>query len=220
MSQPRRSLRLKPTITTTARMIRMGRAGSKKVESASSPGRVGQQSRFYMMDVDSPAQHNDYLDDGDPADDPLVEEMSGTARHAGYRQLCLQLNDIHILNPSIPLPATIKIHRTQFTQIVSKMPQLPSDTVASAIRELEELGLQSTENDVADFWRNYIFPKSSESLPAVLTTKAGMRMARHLLPQLPTAPFPVQQPQPDLLYGYSFEAFTRIQLGTLISLYR
>ena len=145
--------------------------------------------------------------------------MEGTAHHAGYRQLCLQLNDIHILNPSIPLPATIKIHRTQFTQIVSKMPQLPSDTVASAIRELEELGLQSTENDVADFWRKYIFPKSSESLLAGLTTKAGIHMARHLLPKLPTAPFPVQQPRPDLLYGYSFEAFTRIQLGMLISLY-
>jgi len=51
MSQPRRSLRLKPTITTTAGMIQMGRAGSKKVESAPSPGRVGQQSRFHMMDV-------------------------------------------------------------------------------------------------------------------------------------------------------------------------
>jgi hypothetical protein len=52
--------------------------------------------------------------------------------------------------------------------------------------------------------------------------KAGTHMDRYLLPVpwVPeAAPFPVQQPWPDLLYGYLAGIFTTRQIGTLVSLY-
>jgi len=51
--------------------------------------------------------------------------------------------------------------------------------------------------------------------------KAGTHMDRYLLPlpQVPEAPFSVQQPRPDLLYGYLARIFTTRQISTIVSLY-
>ena len=153
-------------------------------------------------------------------DDSLTDNsdsMTGV-RDRAYRTHCLVQNYIFIQNPLTRLPNAIQTHRTNFSHTMSRMPKLPCKTVESALQELEELGLGCNEDSVVDFWRTNIFPRNRD-LTAPLVVMAGIHMDRHLLPDHPEAPAPVQQPRPDLLYGYLVTAFTNKQYSTLASLF-
>ncbi|KAK4194680.1 hypothetical protein QBC40DRAFT_187543 [Triangularia verruculosa] len=146
--------------------------------------------------------------------------MEGTVRHAGYRSNCLESNNIHIQDPSIPLLPAIKLHWTRLSHLAPKTPKPPPDTVALAISELEKLGLECTEPKVVGFLGKHIFPGVwGGPLAQGLASRAAAPMDRHLLPRHPAAQSQVQQPWPDILYGYSEAAFTPEQRQTLKPLY-
>lgn len=143
--------------------------------------------------------------------------MEGTVRHAGYRIHCLEGNKIRFRHPSDPLPDAIAACFQQIGHVVYDVPEWTLDQATSAVHELDTLGLQCYESQVASFFRKYVF---LEGEAVGLKASVGMPMARHLLPRLTTAIFSVSRPRPDLVYGYGAEpAFTSAQLLVLQGLH-
>ncbi|KAK0701178.1 hypothetical protein B0T21DRAFT_300687 [Apiosordaria backusii] len=144
--------------------------------------------------------------------------MEGTVRNPGYRMNCLQDNKILFRHPSDPLPGAVAACFQQMVQAVPDAPRWTLDQSIAAVYELDALGrLQCYESQVANFFRKYVFLEGED---VGLKELFGMPMARHLLPCLPTARFPVSQPRPDLLYGYARQpVFTSAQLLILKELH-
>ncbi|KAK5652706.1 hypothetical protein OQA88_10300 [Cercophora sp. LCS_1] len=143
----------------------------------------------------------------------LRGDMEGTVRHAGYRMDCLEGNNIHFRHPSDPLPDTVAACLQQMVHTAHNAPGCTPDQSASAVHELDALGLQCYESQVACFFHKHVF-LGSEAVG--LEASVGVNVARHLLPCLPAARFPISQPRPDLFYGYARKpTFTQAQLLVL-----
>ncbi|KAK4444011.1 hypothetical protein QBC34DRAFT_335858, partial [Podospora aff. communis PSN243] len=127
---------------------------------------------------------------------------------------CLECNKIRFRHPSDPIPSDVA---TCVHQLAHNKRGWTLDQYILAVHELDALGLQCYESQVAGFFRKHIF---GECEALGLKASVGLPMARHLLPRLPTAVFPVSQPRPDLVYGYATgPVFTSAQLLALQGLH-
>lgn len=214
--QPRRSLRL-------ARRRKKEPSDTHRVQAnfvvgdaaTAAQARQPEPGKFRKLPHSIPTPSSDPWDDGSTSSfdtenlstNSFGEAMEGTVRHAGYRMHCLEGNKIRFRHPSDPIPDNFA---TCVQQLVHNERGWALDQYISAVHELDALGLQCYESQVASFFRKHIFV---EGKAVGLKASVGMPMVRHLLPRLPTAVFPVSQPRPDLVYGYATEpVFTSAQL--------
>ena len=221
--QPRRSLRL-------ARGRKKKPSDTHRVQAdfvvddaaTTAQARQPEPGKFRKLPHSIPPPSSDPWDDGNTSSfdtenlstNSFGEAMEGTVRHAGYRMHCLEGNKIRFRHPSDPIPDNFA---TCVQQLVHNERGWTLDQYISAVHELDALGLQCYESQVASFFRKHIFV---EGKAVGLKASVGMPMARHLLPRLPTAVFPVSQPRPDLVYGYATEpVFTSAQLLALQGLH-
>lgn len=149
-------------------------------------------------------------------------DMQGGVRNRNYRRLCLFDNHIYIRHPANPLPSTVAMSVEQMVCAEPNTCALLPDQVASAIYELDDLGLDCCESQVTSCLSNCIFPlpkKIAVYGPATgLCATTGVPMARHLVPpQQLAASFPVSRPRPDLLYGYPHDSISSTELKWLFT---
>ncbi|KAK0710434.1 hypothetical protein B0T21DRAFT_415988 [Apiosordaria backusii] len=171
-------------------------------------------------DIDGLATYPDITSNQDDDDD----DMEGV-KHPLYRRNCLADNHINFRHPHEQLPDAVAAHVGQIASITAEMPELAPEIVAKAIYGLDTLGMGCGETAVRDFLNIHLLPQGNTNGFPIgrLLSIADAHVARHLLPNLPTAPasWPVTQPRPDLLYGHPVTpTFTSAQLTTLRGLHR
>jgi len=203
------------TMQQLRRSARLARRWDSDPDDICSPG-----AHHIGKDIDSLATYPDTTSNQDDDDD----DMEGV-KHPSYRINCLDSNHIVFQHPHEQLPDAVAAHVGQLASITPEMPGLAPEIVAKAIYDLDTLGMGCNEIDVSSYLNTHLFPQGATTRfpTGSLLSVAGTHMARHLLPNLPTAmaPWAVTQPRPDLLYGYpKTPTFTSAQLITLQGLHR
>lgn len=220
MVEPRRSTRLGKSLPLSGQGDK--KANTKRSVKTRTVQTVRQDTTRPDVDIKSDVSTASYEEDFPPDPDPETLEaeavMEGGVRHANYRDDCLIENGIYIRNPSHPLPGHVAKHVEQIGEIIPRTPELHHDQVASALQQLDGLGLFCSESQVFRLFGRFVFPEPvNGNCPPAQGLKAvsELAIARHLLPVDPNASLPVSQPRPDLLYGYPDSVFTYTQMVVL-----
>ncbi|OTB10515.1 hypothetical protein K445DRAFT_322939 [Daldinia sp. EC12] len=147
-----------------------------------------------------------------------VSSPSSGVRNQMYRQSNLAFNNIYIRPSAALLPDTVYGH-VKVIRAERDSPELSSDEWKKIVGRLDTLEDGCTEDDVATFLNDTIFPNPTIDPtygPSTgLISSSNAPMSLHLVPANPENPYKVTQPKPDKLYGYSGNsnaAFTQPQL--------
>ncbi len=189
------------TMQQQRRSARLARRWDSDPDDIYSPG-----GHHVGNDTDSLATSPDTTSNQDDDDDNDNDDDMEGVKHPGYRINCLESNHIIFRHPQEQLPDAVATHVGQIASITPEMPELDPKIVVKVVYDLETLGMGCNEIDVRCYLNIPLFPQDATTRfpTGRLLSVAGTHMARHLLPNLPTAtaPWAVTQPRPDLLYGH------------------
>ncbi|KAI0868062.1 hypothetical protein GGS24DRAFT_514118 [Hypoxylon argillaceum] len=165
-------------------------------------------SRSYAVDVDTVSA--------------VPSDITGSARSAGkslvadplYRSMNLADNNVYMRSPHEKFPEYI----TSLVNEIRKDRESPGLSLEQVRQDSALAALQwagAGEAEVEEYFRTHIFHYPGTG--ASLQRNDKQPMARHIVPNSGSK-FKISNPVPDMLYGYSYGAFTRGQQAQFISM--